>query len=275
MYTCLHPICGRDFSPSTRLPLTTCNRSHLVILAQSDIQGTNYNPSGASWSERVGPHRRWGSNAQVCSCWDAVHNAVCAVLWFRVWGDLPPMANTLSTAANPRTLEYLRAYYQDMRPKQMCESRRTYKRRVQDRFRVLAGKNLVSLSVRIMDMSPLISLHLVRGTCPGQLSMMRDALCGKWWSTISWPRIWGWIVLISGQLTAVHSLDQPNTLLYPLTEVGASVCFWTCTGNQIDMNHRTTHQPIFHELLLWSSKTWPHPKHQATLWFLSYMVSMW
>jgi hypothetical protein len=53
-----------------------------------------------------------------------------AAMWFRVWGDFPLMANTLSPAENPRTLEYLRTYYQDMRPQNMGESRRTYKRRV-------------------------------------------------------------------------------------------------------------------------------------------------
>jgi hypothetical protein len=88
------------------------------------------------------------------------------------------MVNTIPTAANPRTLEYLRTYYQDMRPQEMGESRKPYERRVYDMLRVLAGRKLVSLSVMIMDISPLIIWHLVWGNL--SQAVVNDAIRCMW-----------------------------------------------------------------------------------------------
>ena len=50
----------------------------------------------------------------------------------------------------------------------MGELENTYKRCVYDIFRVLAGKKTVARSLRIINMFPSISWHLVWGNLPQQ-----------------------------------------------------------------------------------------------------------
>jgi len=57
--------------------------------------------------------------------------------------------------AIPRTLEYLRTYYQEwsyITPQQMGELENSYKRHVSDIFRVLVGKKPVAWNVMIINM---------------------------------------------------------------------------------------------------------------------------
>jgi len=88
-----------------------------------------------------------------------MHNAISSSLTaklLRVCGDFPRIATPPPrVTAIPRTLEYLRTYYQEwsyITPQQMGELENTYKRCVYDIFRDLAGKKPVAWSVIIINM---------------------------------------------------------------------------------------------------------------------------
>jgi hypothetical protein len=132
--------------------------------------------------------------------------------WFRFWDDFPHMATPPPhITAIPRTLEYLRTYYQEwsyITPQQIGDLENTYKRRVNDTFRVLAGKQAVARSMRIINTLPSINWHLVWGNLPQAVVIVRYTLCDIWRSTVSRPRMWSHKAFTSCQVTSVHSVEQ-------------------------------------------------------------------
>jgi hypothetical protein len=104
---------------------------------------------------------------------------------------LPPRVTSI-----PRTLEYLRTYYQEwsyIMPQQMGELENTYKRRLYDIFRVLTDKKSVARSVRIINMFPSISWHLLWRNLPQ--AVVKGAV----------PFLW---------CMSIHDLVPPNVRLH-------------------------------------------------------------